>query len=65
MSLTDKTLHIGDYIAIDGQYKRRSLKEFLLRKPRELQIFTVIAEHCFGYEYKKSANKYCKPIKIM
>lgn len=50
----DQVIEKGDVFTIAGRYKRRTLLQWLTRKPRELQRFVVTGEATVGgiVEYK-------------
>ncbi len=44
------SLKIGDKITIANMYKRRSFKQWLLRKPQELAIFYITTTNSAAHE---------------
>ena len=48
-------MKLSDKFTISGQYKRRTFKQWLFRKPRELQTYIVTEVAESHSEYKESS----------
>lgn len=44
-------MKVGEKFTLPGRYKRRTLIQWLLRRPRELQVYTVTKEFVWGVEF--------------